>query len=189
MLAHPRYWILIRMKKYLLLLLGMIVSLFPSMSATSLEDHYIMKIMDDGQLYFITPFDIPAQMPKMKAASADITYLTNADSVTMNISVWAKQELLVDSIVIAANGKIVRCEFQVFFIEMERKLWIHRYSLHYPLNDLVAIYKSPVPYTLHIYAKEQDVQYAYSSKLWVKESVWMNRILHIILSNKALYGH
>ena len=58
-----------------------------------------MKTIENGQLYFVVPYDIPSLTAKTKALSADITYLTTSDSVTMNISVWSANELLTDSIV------------------------------------------------------------------------------------------
>lgn len=173
------------MKRSLLL----IISLFfgGALYSTSLEDRYVMKTFDNGQLYFIAPYDIPSQLSKTKALSADITYLTISDSITMNISVWTTNELATDSIVLVAQDRFPIYNFQTFFIEMDGKLWMHRYSLRYPLSKLVQLYGSPEPFSLCVYANEKCYPYSWSAKSWKKEQIWMNQILHIIISNKRLY--
>ena len=174
------------MRRIIFLLSSLCLLLF-SAHATSLEDRYVMKTLENGQLYFITPFDIPAVTPKTKALSADITYLTSSDSVTTNISVWTTQELHTDSIVFLGEIKIELKDFQTFFIERDGKLWLHRYSLRFPLKDLTIIYSGQSPFLINVYAKGQAIHYSYPSKSWSKEQMWMNQILHIIDTNRRLY--
>ena len=173
------------MKRLTLLLLA--VCIFSAVYAIKTEDRYVMKTFDGGQLYFILPYDIPALTVKTKALSADITYLTTSDSLTMNLSVWAADELTTDSIVVEGDVRIAICDFRTFFIEPDGKQFLHRYSLRYPLNILTALYRSASPFTISVYAQGHEIRYAYSSKSWNKEQIWMNKILHIIDSNKRFY--
>jgi len=173
------------MKRFFFLFVA--VCLISSLYASSVEDKYIMKTFENGQLYFILPYDIPVQTSKAKALSADITYLTTSDSVTMNISVWTDRELATDSIALEGGERIVIKDFQTFFIEPEGKLWLHRYSLRYPLVCLTKLYAAESPFSMIIYTREQEMAYGYSSKVWSKERAWMNKILHTIDSNRRLY--
>lgn len=146
-----------------------------------------MKMLENGQLYFICPYVIPALNAKTKDVSTDITYLTYSDSITMNMTIWNDTELQTDSIVLIGRSRISISDFQTFYIEKDKKLWAHRYSLHYRFTELAELYRAPFPFVLCIYAQGTEIRYSYSPKAWEKESVWMNQILHIISTNKRLY--
>ena len=174
------------MKKHLLLFL--IISAFSTVYAAESKDRYVMRTFENGQLYFILPFDIPVQSTKSKPLSADITYLTASDSVTMKISVLWNEELSADSIVLVGNGKrICAKDFETYFIEPDGKWWLHRYSMSFLFSELTSVYTSSKPFSLSIYAKQHTVRYGYSDKAWLKEQQWMNKILHIIDSNRRFY--
>lgn len=173
------------MKRYLALFLLSLVSW--AAWAVKIEDRYVMKAIEEGQIYYISPYEISSQTNKIKPLMADVTYLTYSDSVTMNISVWTPQELLADSLVLR-SGKQVYCRnFETFFVERDGKQWIHRYSLQFPLASMNAIYAASTPFSLCVYAKGKTVEYGYTDKAWPKEQDWMNQILHIIATNKRLY--
>lgn len=173
------------MKRYLALFLLSLVSW--AAWAVKIEERYVMKAIEEGQIYYISPYEISSQTNKIKPLMADVTYLTYSDSVTMNISVWTPQELLADSLVLR-SGKQVYCRnFETFFVERDGKQWIHRYSLQFPLASMNAIYAASTPFSLCVYAKGQKVEFGYTDKAWPKEQDWMNQILHIIASNKRLY--
>lgn len=172
------------MKKIVLLILS--ICCFGAAYGIKLEDRYIMRPLDKGHLYFIVPFDIPGHNMRMKEMSADITYLTQNDSVTLNMSIWTATELVTDSIVWDGKKRIVVRDFQTFFIERDNKLWLHRYSIKLHLSDLILLYSAIEPYKIILYDHSASVSYGYSIKQWNKEQQWMNDILHIIISNKKL---
>ena len=89
------------MKRYLALFLLSLVSW--AAWAVKIEERYVMKAIEEGQIYYISPYEISSQTNKIKPLMADVTYLTYSDSVTMNISVWTPQELLADSLGVAAS--------------------------------------------------------------------------------------
>ena len=190
-MGHHSLWcpilFYLRMKKGILCLLSFLFSLIAY--AEKLEDRYVMKTIDNGQLYFVVPYDIPSLTANTKALSADITYLTSSDSVTMNLSVWFIDELMTDSIVLTGATQFVIRDFKTFFIEKDRKLWIHRYSLQYPMASLAMLYADANPFTIDVCFGSQRITYGYSSKQWKKEQEWMNQIIHIIATNKRIYTH
>ncbi len=176
----PHYFFMY-MKRLLLLLVSFATILAP---ARAKDERYIMKTFENGQVYFILPYDIPALTAKTKPLSVDITYLTNSDSVTMNMSVWTAEELSTDSIVFVTDVPFRVSDFQTLFIEQNGKLWMHRYSVRYPLRNLKRIYTASSPFVINIYAGEQIVQYGFANKAWVKQQEWMNNVLHIIDTNR-----
>jgi hypothetical protein len=161
--------------------------IFSCAFAAKLEDKYVMKTFENGQLYFVVPYDIPSRTAKQKALSADITYKTTSNMVTMNLSVWTDEELLTDSIVLVGHERLNITDFQTFFIEKDRKLWLHRYSLQFPWKYFNLMYADPNPFSINIYSVSRNLQFGFSDKQWHKEQDWMNQILHIIASNKRLY--
>lgn len=185
MMSRASFFLHMSMKRYLALFLLSLVSW--AAWAVKIEERYVMKAIEEGQIYYISPYEISSQTNKIKPLMADVTYLTYSDSVTMNISVWTPQELLADSLVLR-SGKQVYCRnFETFFVERDGKQWIHRYSLQFPLASMNAIYAASTPFSLCVYAKGQTVEYGYTDKAWPKEQDWMNQILHIIATNKRLY--
>ena len=173
------------MKRHFLLLLS--VCIFSSVYATKLDERYVMKTFDSGLIYFILPFEIPSNAAKTKALSADITYLTTSDSVTMKISVWSAKELSTDSIILEGDEKLVFKDFETFFIEPDGKLWHHRFSFRFPMTELKKIYLGTLPLSLNIYSKDHEEHYGWSIKAWKKEQEWMNKVLHIIERNRKFY--
>lgn len=173
------------MKRYIFLLY--ILCVCSVLFASSVEDRYVMKTFENGQLYFILPFDIPSQDTKVKALSADITYLTTADSVTVNMSVCYPSALTADSIVFSGDTHFASTDFQTFFIEMEGKQWLHRYSVRMPWGVLNQLYFQNPPFVLSVYAKERQLVYAFPDKKWEKEKKSIQQILQMITANKRLY--
>ena len=164
-----------------------VLCLMASVHAKKPEDRYVMKTFENGQLYFILPFDIPSLSVKTKPLSADITHLTTTDSVSLKISVWSVNELSADSIVLEGSERLVITDFETFFIEPDGKLWLHRYSMSFPLSILTRLYTSPLPFKLNVFANENKIQYGWKEKEWKKEQEWMNKILHIIDNNRRFF--
>lgn len=164
----------------------MIINVFCSLYAAKTNDRYIMRPYENGQLYFILPFEIPSQSPKEKALEADITYPTASDSVTMNMSVKSMIELSVDSFVFEGNHRVVIRDYEPFFVEPEGKLWLHRFSLRFPLNDLMQLFRGGAPLKIVVCTQKDKIEYGWTEKEWKKEQEWMNKILHIIDNNRKI---
>jgi len=157
--------------------------------ADKLEDRYVMKIFDEGQLYFILPFEIQTQTNKVKPLSVDITYLTTADSITMNMSVLTMKELNTDSVVLEGENKVVIPDFQTFFIEKEGKYWFHRYSIQIPYCQFMQFYSATKPLHIEIHSATQCIQYGYTQTQWNKDRIWMLQIIKIMENNKRLLNN
>ena len=160
-------------------------------TAVKLEDRYVMRPVEGGQLYFIVPYRVPAVLvkgtPVPKPMEIDVTYLTMADTMTVNISVWDKTELHADSIALIGASPYIMRTFQTFFIEREKQYMLHRYSLRCTWEEWNTLYESENPFTVVMYAPEKEIRYAFPSKRWKKEQAWMKEILHLIATNKQLY--
>lgn len=170
------------------ILLFVTLCLCTKIFAVRIDDRYVMKPIEGGQIYFILPYEIPTKNTGIKNLSVDVTYLTHTDSVTMNISVWSDTELQVDSMTFMGSERLSICTFQTFFIEKDGKFWSHRYSLPLSWDNLERLYSASDPFLFSIHDAQRTIQYAYSSKQWKTESEWMNQILHIVNRNKHFYN-
>ena len=177
------FYLIMKRFSFILLTLCCCTSIF----AEKLEDRYVMKMADGWQLYYICEQEIPALERKIKPMTADFTYPTYSDSITMNISVFASDILATDSIVLAGKNRKVIRDFKTFFIEKENKLWTHRYNMRFPFENAVQLYNDPSPYTLTVYAQGKVISYSFSPKAWQKEKDVMQQIFRIIYTNKRLY--
>ena len=92
----------------------------------------------------------------------------------------------VDSFVIEGNHRVVIKDYETFFVELEGKLWLHRFSLRFPLNDLMQLYRGGAPLKIVVCTQKDKIEYGWTEKEWKKEQEWMNKILHIIDNNRKI---
>ena len=172
------------MKKSILLL-AFTLSI-AGVNAQKLEERYVSRILEDGILFFIKPFELP-NAGKGKTAELDLTYLNTEDSVTANISVYAPDILKTDSICLDGEGKRMCISgFKTFYIDKKGKNYIHRYSCTLPFSYWKELQKNESPYTINIYSGKDRIQYGYTTKAWNKERKWMLQIIYLIERNGAI---
>ena len=110
------------MKRYFLILIMALTAI--GMNAEKLEDRYVSKIVSDGMLFFIKPFELPNQ-DKGKPAEADITYLIQEDTITLNMSVYHSTILQTDSISFDGSKHCTVTNFETFFIDKKMDSLCH----------------------------------------------------------------
>ena len=169
------------MKRYFLILVMALTAI--GMNAEKLEDRYVSKIVSDGMLFFIKPFELPNQ-DKGKPAEADITYLIQEDTMTLNMSVYHSSILQTDSISFEGLKHCTVTNFETFYIDKKGKQYVHRYSCALPYTFWRSLYMSKTPFRMSIYSEGTKLSYGYSDKKWLSESTWMLQILQLIERNK-----
>ena len=165
-----------------LILLAFIASCF-TIYAEKLTSKYVSRLVSDGMLYFIGPFELPNQQ-KGQPVEMDITYITKSDSLTFNMSIYTSVIIQTDSIKFVSNTPKTITDFTLFFIDKKGKNFIHRYSCKLPYSYFEELYTEANPFVVEVYTdKGQVLQYAYNAKKWSKECSWMQQIIQIIKSN------
>lgn len=154
--------------------------------AEKLSDRYTVRPVQDGLLYFIKPYEIPSQERKIDAASMDITYLVTWDSVTLNMSIYLPEVIGADSIVFTSEQSMTLTKFETFFIDSEKKKFVHRYSCRIPYTYIRSLYNNEKPYRMTIYSKGQSFAYGFPAKSWDKERKTMGQLFMLIDRNKLL---
>ena len=103
-----------RVMRKIVLLLFAFVSI-TSFAKSDLSDKYVMRLRANDLLYFILPNEIES-VDKNKSLKFDITYATSEQDVTINMSIFTKQELIIDSIGLASNKNLLIKDFKIFYI-------------------------------------------------------------------------
>lgn len=171
------------MKKIFLLFL---ISLYSfGICAEKLEDRYVSRLVSEGLLFFIVPYELPA-VQKNKAAEIDITYLIQGDSITLNMSIFTSDIIHADSIQFASTSVKTITQFETFFIDKVGKKFVQRYSCRLPYTYLEEIYRADEPFRMTIYTDEEQLCYGYAAKKWPKEKTWMRQIMLIIRRNQQV---
>lgn len=170
-----------RVMRKIVLLLFAFVSI-TSFAKSDLSDKYVMRLRANDLLYFILPNEIES-VDKNKSLKFDITYATSEQDVTINMSIFTKQELIIDSIGLASNKNLLIKDFKIFYIEKEGNWWCHRISCRVPFDYLKQMYLSTNSYKIEIYDKQKVLTYTFSGKTWKNEQLWMNKLLALITQN------
>lgn len=169
------------MKRLLPLFLILLHSV--TLCAEKLEDRYVTRLLPDGLLFFIVPYELP-NLQKEYAAELDVTYIIQQDSITLNMSVLTANIIQTDSIQFVGKSKKTITDFETFFIDKSGKKFIHRYSCRLPYSYFEELYYADIPFQMNIYADKGQVHYGYSAKSWQKERTWMQQIMLIIKRNQ-----
>lgn len=169
------------MKKIVFFLLFAFVSI-TSFAKSNLSDKYVMRLRANDLLYFILPNEIES-LDKNKSLKFDITYVTSEQDVTINMSIFTKQELVINSIGFASDKNLLIKDFKTFYVEKEDNWWCHRISCRVPFDYLKQMYLSANSYKIEIYDNQKVLTYTFSGKTWKNEQLWMNKLLALITQN------
>lgn len=153
-----------------------------SIAKSDLSGKYVMRLRSNDQLYFILPNDIES-LDKNKNLNFDITYATSEQDVTINMSIFTKQGLTIDSIAFVSTKDVVIKDFKTFYIEKDNAWWCHRISCKLPFEYLKQMYLSSESYKIVVYDDLKVLTYAFPVKKWKSEHSWMNRLLLLITQN------
>lgn len=169
--------------------ISLICLLFVGLAANAKEDlgdFYVMQPREHDKLFFILPIEMSEVSKKERNAEFDITHITSAPTSTVNISIYAKQNLHADSIVFSnRERRIAVADFKTFFIEKEKQIWKHRYSCAVSFADLCGLYKEASPWELTVYHQSGRLVYRQSPSVWERARARMTEILYLIQLNSA----
>lgn len=169
--------------------ISLICLLFVGLAANAKEglgDFYVMQPREHDKLFFILPIEMSEVSKKERNAEFDITHITSAPTSTVNISIYAKQNLNADSIVFSSRErKIALADFKTFFVEKEKQIWKHRYSCAIPFADLCGLYKEANPWKLTVYYAGGQLVYQQTPSVWKRERARMTEILYLIQLNSG----
>lgn len=105
------------MKKNIFILL--VLCIMGGLCRIFAED-YILKPIEGGNLFFVTPFEIPSLNKGIVPLKVDITALTFEDSVDWRTTLSVRHEISIDSIYIEAMHDTIIVPVYKIYVEKEK---------------------------------------------------------------------
>ena len=159
------------------------VFLFATFTAQSqsLKRYYVSNLQAKGVLYFILPQNI------FKSADTDftydITYMSKADSVTFNFTVFAKDFFQVQQLQLQTNTSKVQVPVQKLYVEAKKAGWTARYSTKISYADMQDFFKNKNTPQVVLQQNGSSKTLSCKAKQWKKTSTINNKIVQVINYN------
>ncbi len=169
------------MKKNIFILL--VLCIMGGLCRIFAED-YILKPIEGGNLFFVTPFEIPSLNKGFVPLKVDITALTFEDSVDWRTTLSVRHEVSIDSIYIEAMHDTIIVPVYKIYVEKEKKQWRYRFQFTTTRTQVNALYKSDVPFVLsYRLLGKSVVNYAIKNKTWPKHKRRIGEMLYMMELN------
>lgn len=171
------------MKKRFLLLTACVLA-FSVVWADKLSNHYVMQYREDSKLFFFMPINIPCEQKSVPHANMDVTYFTNQDTATVNMTIRFSSIISAQKIAfVSGENEFAITEFETFYVEREKKNWEHRYSCRVPYEQVRTMFLSQSSFELIVESPEVILKYRMNAQGW-KKHVFLAQIVYMIEMNK-----
>lgn len=165
-------------------LISFLLAFFVILPVSGKKLEYQMCNTEDGFLFFIMPFKIKSEIKEMKPLKADITILTNQDSIVWRISVIGPNIVDIRSVSISDNTYPTKL---LYTERYRKKFWIHRVEFHMAFSDLKNIYEKEKPFNLIINTPNLDLPFRYKYCEWKKIHVKTLDFFYMVNINTKRY--
>ncbi len=144
-------------------------------------EDYILKPVEGGNLFFITPFEIPSLNKGVVPLKVDITTLTFEDSVDWRTTLSIQHEICIDSMYIESEYGTIAVPVYRIYVEKEKKQWKYRFEFTTTRAQVHTLYKSDVPFVLSYRLQGKSVvDYAIKNKMWPKHKQRIGEMLYMM---------
>lgn len=169
------------MRKIVIGLLLALITL-PCM-AYKTEDMYIMRLLEDGKLYFISE-NIFESNDVTHTLPFDITYFTASDSVSIKMSVYDDVLSIIDSVALLWDDqRVVNTQPISIYKEKEKKRWVHRCDCAFSYQVTKQAITNKTAPSFVIYTSNGAITYTLATKKWEKLVPHLREIFMIIDSS------
>jgi hypothetical protein len=163
-------------------LLVLICSLPVAAFGQKLSKYYSSRNQEGGNIYFIYPFEDFKNKADGSDFVFDVTHRVGTDFAIINFSYFSIDPLPADSLKISASQVLVSEKAEKLFIDFDKKLWQHRYSIKINFSDLTAIFKTQSQPAIEVISDRIKLVYVVKEKDWKRYADAVNKILYIIKS-------
>lgn len=166
------------MKLMLRLVLAMIV-LMPAVLLA--QGRYVSRPVVGGTLYFLEPQKLGI-VDGAKKFEYDVTYVTSADSATVNFTVIAREAVKPINLRLTIGGdSIVNCtDYELFFIDNHGSNYEIRVSSRYAYADITKALTSTVAPIFSLNLGDTRVTATYKSGAWQKDRKKIAEVINLI---------
>lgn len=169
-------------KQAIVRVLALLLVLFSfSGYSQKISKHYSSAHQQNGTLYFI--FEQNDFRNSNSDFKYDLTYLSTADSATLNFSIIDKANVEIDSISLVKDSFHISNKSERIFIEPKKSKWHGRFTTKFLFSDLEKFYGDDLPRII-LYSKKGEMEFTISKGAWKNQSELVNKIFMVIKYNK-----
>ena len=148
--------------------------------AQKTEDMYVMRLSQEGSLFFIRPNTLNGTINKANL-QFDITHLNSTDTASIKMTTYENTLLNIDSVALLAGDSRYVCNAVIpIYKEKENKSWVHRSDCAFPYRAVKEIMISEEAPTVMVYTDKGTSSYTLAASKWKNLRTHMLEIFMII---------
>lgn len=151
-------------------------------SSQDLSKYYTSRVQQNGNLYFILPFNEFKNSTDKSDFSFDITYRNGNDSAVINFTYYTEKPLATDSLKFIARELVLAGKTKKIYLDYDKGMYLNRFSLKLSFPDLQTMFRSNAVPSIYLIADETELQYHVREKKWKPYSRAVDKILYLIRS-------
>ena len=148
-----------------------------SMTAQSLDKRYTSHLSNNGIIGFIRPkqLSVTTNLDKFEY---DMTYVSGQDSITINCSLYVKNEALVKELNIKSGERELKGEkVAVIYRDITPKGYVLRVTTRFSFNDVKTCFENSTPFEFYAMMTDgSQCTATYRASKWQKEQQMVTRI-------------
>ena len=152
-----------------------------SMTAQSFDKRYTSHLSNNGIISFIRPKQLSVKT-NLDKFEYDMTYLSGHDSITINCSLYVKNEALVKELNIKSGERELKGEkVAVIYRDVTTKGYVLRVTSRFPFSDIKTCFENSTPFEFYaVMTDGSQCTATYRASKWEKEQQMITRIFKTI---------
>lgn len=172
------------MSKHLLLAIAFVLACGVA-AGQNIRGHYVSKANDDGTIYHLLPVTL-FESRTLGDLTFDLTYKEHQDGrAVLNFTYMAPAPLPADSVRFVSGPTTLGGTVEKFYIEADKKLWKHRYSLKADAALLRAFFDEEFTPQVTLYSEGTPYPYQAKRSAWRSYAPIGRKILEMIRVNES----
>lgn len=156
-----------------------------SVAGQNIRGHYVSKADIDGVIYHTLPVTL-FECRGEGDLTFDLTYKEGQDGrVTLNFTYLAAAPVPADSVRFVAGPAVLAGPVEKFYIEPEKKLWKHRYSLQTDAASVRAFFDEQTSPQVVVNSEARTLVYDVKKSAWRSYAPVGRRIFEMIRLNEG----
>lgn len=167
------------------MLLAVFVLACGSVAGQNIRGHYVSRADDDGTIYHLLPVTL-FESRRNGDLTFDITYKEGPQGrAVLNFTYFAAAPLPADSVAFDAGRVVLAGPVERFYIEPDKKVWKHRYSLQTEAPLVRAFFDEEALPRVVVYSGGETCPYEVKKSAWRSYAPVGRRIFEMIRLNET----
>lgn len=160
--------------------LTLLLALNGYLSGQDLSKYYLEHTQENGNLYFIYPFEDFKNITDKSDFEFDITYRAGRDSVIVNFTYFTTEPLKADSLIFENGKSRYTGKCSKIFQDYKKKQWVNRFGTQIPIAHMTGLFKIKQAPKIKIKCDQVVLTYDVKENKWNSYADAIDKILYII---------